>query len=122
MPWIMKAKLVYCLTSSPIQQYINCNQSNQSECFIRRLGFKEVDNNYKTLESPNLVTGLGAAVLSYCIHIQRCCSLYIVYMNSIQLDSLTAQPVLELIHSLKLFSFKPLNLKKIKVADNNLYM
>lgn len=75
---------------------------------------------YDTLEPPNLVTGLGASVLSYCIHIDSKCNLFILYVDTSPLDSLNMGPLLNLVKKMDI----PLKNTDVKLppASNNLYI
>lgn len=120
--FITKAKKLYCITSAPSSSYINTQKQDLPECFIRNLSFQQT-NHYlcEVLQSPNLITGICAAVLSYCIQIERPCSLYVTYIDSAPLDSITLRPIVNLL--------KQLNIVKIQsdcyakpVSASNLYM
>lgn len=120
--FITKAKHVYCITSAPSSSYINVQKQDLPECFIRKLTFQQT-NHYgcNVLESPNLVTGICAAVLSYCIQIEQPCSLYVAYIDSAPLDSITIRPIVSLLKQLNIVEIKSDCFAK-PVPSNNLYM
>lgn len=75
---------------------------------------------YDSLESPNLITGLGAAVLSYCVHVKLKCNLFVVYVDTSPLDSLNMGPLLNLIKKLDV-SLKNTHVQ-LSPSSSNLYM
>ncbi|KAJ3665464.1 hypothetical protein Zmor_000958 [Zophobas morio] len=110
--WLRKAKNIYAVVSEPISAYQNLNLSEKPETLIRKLSTDTADTfNCEKLESPNLVSGLGAGVVSYCIHSGLKSTLFVVYMDNSPLDSINTSPVVQLMKSLNL---------SVKAAASNL--
>lgn len=99
----------YSLREKPISLIKTLSNDDKSKTF-----------GYDTLESPNLITGLGAGILSYCIHMNFKCNLFIVYVDTSPVDSLNMGPLLNLIKKLDI----PLQNTDIKLtqSSSNLYM
>lgn len=75
---------------------------------------------YNRLESPNLVSGLGAGIMSFCVYKNKACALFVAYICSAPLDSVTARPIIELLSKLNIYKGE----YKIGVdtPSSNLYM
>lgn len=116
------AKNIYAFTSEPISAYQNVNLNEKPETLIRVVRTKsELDKtNYAKLESPNLVSGLGADVLSFCSHRGLDSILFVIYMDNSPLDSLNTRPVVDLFKSLKLPV--QLTLDNLNSVSSNLYL
>ncbi|CAH0553972.1 unnamed protein product [Brassicogethes aeneus] len=95
--WISNAKSVYTVTSDSISSYQNNDMHEKPEVVLRSLTNKSNTLGCINLEIPNLVTGLGASVLSYCKHFDLSCELFVVYMDNSPLDSRNTGPVLEMV-------------------------
>ncbi|XP_012225810.1 proteasome assembly chaperone 1 [Linepithema humile] len=81
----------------------------------------ELDRNIKSLEQPNLIFGVGAGVLSYSELRQMSAKLYILYIDSLAMDSKCAEPILQVLNNEMHCELQP------KFVDNffskgNLYM
>ncbi|KYB29278.1 uncharacterized protein PSMG1 [Tribolium castaneum] len=101
--WLRKAAHIYGLTSESAASYQNLQMSEKPETLIRKLSTEiNLFPNYKKLESPNLVSGLGADILSFCIHTGLKATLFVVYMDSSPLDSINTTPIIQLIKLLDL--------------------
>lgn len=116
------AKNIYALTSEPISAYQNVDLNDKPETLIRVVhtkgGLDKV--NYTKLESPNLVSGLGADVLSFCSQRGFNSILFVIYMDNSPLDSLNTRSVVNLFKSLKLPV--QLTLNNLNSVSNNLYL
>ncbi|XP_056631220.1 uncharacterized protein LOC130441522 [Diorhabda sublineata] len=120
--WILKAKIIYTIKSDSIYNYQNPFLLEKPAYIIKTISNIESNLSYTKLEQPNLVTGLGAAVLSYCIHQQiPKCTLIIIYLHQSQLDSFNSWPILDVFKKMGL-SIQHCTIKDRVVNMNNLYM
>ncbi|XP_049820518.1 uncharacterized protein LOC109599619 [Aethina tumida] len=119
--YILKAKFLYSMTSKAIVSYENPDLTNRSDTLIKCLSTNEANTyGYTKLESPNIITGLGANILSYSVHTNLQCSLFNAYMDNSPLDSRNSTPILNLIGKLG-FTVLPCDLK-MNAPAHNLYM
>lgn len=119
--FINKAKLIYCLTSLPLSSYIN-PEAIGTECCLRSLNFQQDDGLLiPKLENPNLVAGIGAAVLSFCVHNRRSCCLYVAYIDRVTIDSRTLSPLLELLRQINVLDVNASDVSAGSLSSN-LYM
>nr|CAI5868421.1 unnamed protein product [Callosobruchus analis] len=118
--WITRATKIYGITSESSGNYQTMDTGSKPPSIIRTLTSGSTDFNIPNLEPPNLITGLGANVLSYCIHLGLSCCLFIVYFDSSLLDSLNVGPLIELSKKLEL-PLKKSNIQ-ISVSTSNLYL
>ncbi|KAF5284262.1 hypothetical protein FQR65_LT00263 [Abscondita terminalis] len=116
--WLKSANSVYVITSGLLTSLQNSRAS--SPCVIRSLCYKTT-STYPKLEVPNMVTGLSASVLSYCIHIDRSCSLYIGFFDEASLDSLNTYALLNLLETFGLRLHKRYEFENSN-QSNNLYI
>lgn len=106
--------------SKPLALYVNHNSARNAETVIKSLTYLSTNQfNYSKLESPNLATGIAAAVMSYCIFKNKPCDLFIAYISAAPLDSVTAKPIIDLLRQLNVC--KDLKLSA-DVSSSNLYM
>lgn len=120
--WIEKAQNVYCISSKPQPLYIKRRAAETSDSFLRSITYKGANGfNCKKLESPNLATGIGAAVMSFCVFKNRACGLFVAFVSSAPLDSVTARPIVELLSRLNVFKESDLKIN-VSVPSSNLYM
>lgn len=120
--WIENAKNVYCVSTKPQPLYIQRGATENSETFLRSVTYKSAsDFNCRKLESPNLATGIGAAVMSFCVFRERPCGLFIAFVCSAPLDSVTAKPIVELLSRLNVCKESDLKVN-VTVPSSNLYM
>lgn len=119
-PWLNVAKSVFVVTSAPMIALQNCPLKEEVPCMIRMLSTAE-PRFYPKLETPNLVTGLSASILSYCIFKDLKCTLYVSFLDNEKLDSVNVEPILELLHQLGVGPLKNFT-SKFKLPSNNLYM
>lgn len=112
-------------------------------CFIKCLKFGNPGDIFSTyLEVPNLVTGISAGgtqflnfyltykhllfvsllVLSYCQHTNQPAVVYTCYTDHQNLDSTSAQPIVELFQKFKMATENPFVFKPVFKAGSNLYM
>lgn len=89
--------------------------------FIRSLAYNKKSTLSPKLESPNIVTGLGANFLAYSCFIDRPCELYIGYIDGTPLDSINSQPFVNLLEKLNLGKLEKC-VMDFKMPSNNLYM
>ncbi|KAJ8961644.1 hypothetical protein NQ314_005896 [Rhamnusium bicolor] len=119
--WITTAQNIFTITSESICNYQNISLSEKPVSLIRFLSNNVSETfGYNKLESPNLVSGLGASVLSYCIYLGLPCTLFIAYVDTSPLDSVNMGPVLNLLKRIKL-TVKSTKMK-ITSSSSNLYM
>jgi hypothetical protein len=120
--WLKVAKNIYAVTCEPIAAYQNLDLSEKPENLIRVLSTENAGDvfNCKKLESPNLVLGLGAEVLSFSSHTGLKSTLFVVYMDNSPLDSINTHSVIQLMKSLDL----PVKLavSKLNPSPSNLYL
>ncbi|XP_018579485.1 uncharacterized protein LOC108917406 [Anoplophora glabripennis] len=120
--WIRAAKHIYTITSESIYSYQNVNLYEKPVSLVKALSNDANSKGfgYSLLEPPNLVTGLGASVLSYCVHIKLKCNLFVMYVDTSPLDSLNMGPLLHLIKKLDI----PLKNTDVRLSpsSSNLYM
>ncbi|XP_044258416.1 uncharacterized protein LOC123007277 [Tribolium madens] len=119
--WLRKAAHIYALTSESAASYQNLQMIEKPETLIRKLSTESnCFPNYKKLESPNLVSGLGADVLSFSIHTGLKSTLFVVYMDNSPLDSINTSPIIQLIKLLDLnVNLSSTNLNPV---PSNLYL
>lgn len=121
-PFIDKAKNVYGITSSPIALYQSNDAPEDFTCFVRCLS---TGGDYKyifpKLQIPNLITGITANLMSYCIHNNRGCQLFIGYVEQAPLDSINSEPFLRLFGEIGLEIKSHYNMI-LQAPSNNLYM
>ncbi|KAJ8984731.1 hypothetical protein NQ317_004996 [Molorchus minor] len=119
--WIKTAKNVYTITSDSISNYQNINLPEKPFSLIRVLTNDTTNSfGYERLESPNLISGFGASVLTYCIHLGIKCTLFITYVDTSPLDSVNMGPLIGLLERIEI----PIthNELKITTSASNLYM
>ncbi|KAJ8945864.1 hypothetical protein NQ318_002703 [Aromia moschata] len=120
-PWIRKAKRTFTITSDSIGNYQNSNFTEKPVSLIRTVSNDPSKSfGYEKLESPNLVSGLGASVLSYCIHLDLKCTLFVLYIDTSPLGSVNMEPLLKLVTKLDI-PVKHTEMK-ISTSSSNLYM
>lgn len=75
---------------------------------------------YKNLEPPNLVSDFPANILSFCIHCDIKCSLFVIYTDLLPCDSLNTKPLVNVLNQL---NFQVANLYPVKplISSGNLY-
>ncbi|XP_050517009.1 uncharacterized protein LOC126891781 [Diabrotica virgifera virgifera] len=101
--WIQQAKIIYAITSESIHNYQNSLLFERPPFLIRILSNTDNDIKYAKLEQPNLITGLGSAVLSYCIHHSiKKCTLFVIYIDKSQQLSFNSTPILDVFKNTKL--------------------
>lgn len=115
------AKEVYAITSCSIGTYQNYEINEKPLSLIRILTNSEAMFPYQQLEQPNLVTGLGANILSFCLHYKLKCTLFIIYSDLLPSDSINTKPFLDIFN---LIGFPIVKLKKQQpiVSYGNLYI
>ncbi|GJQ69546.1 hypothetical protein Trydic_g6645 [Trypoxylus dichotomus] len=120
--FIEKAKKIHGITSSSIALYQGDNAPLESMCFIRSLSTVNGPKaDIPKLPIPNLVTGITANLLSYCVHTNRDCQLFIGFMEQAPLDSINSEPFLSLFKKIGLEIKSCYNLI-LQAPSNNLYM
>ncbi|CAG9861048.1 unnamed protein product [Phyllotreta striolata] len=118
--WIVTSKTIYTVTTDSIYNYQSTNNYKEKPVSLVRV-ISNVDKKRNNLEQPNLVTGLGATILEYCIHESiKKCTLYIIYMDKSPLDSFSCTPIFNVFTEIGI----PINNRNIKAREssNNLYM
>ncbi|CAH1118795.1 unnamed protein product [Phaedon cochleariae] len=114
--WIFIAENIYTITTDSICKYQNFDLVDHPSSVIRIISNSSTRNTleYVQLEPPNLVTGLGSSVLTYCIHMKmRKCTLFIAYMDISPLDFLNSGAILSLLKKLKI------KVRNSHIQDNN---
>ncbi|KAJ8920524.1 hypothetical protein NQ315_005393 [Exocentrus adspersus] len=119
--WIKTAKYVCAITSESIYNYQNDNLQEKPTSLVKMLTSNNKNKalDYGILECPNLVTGLGASILTYCLLAGVKCNLYVIYVDTAPLDSLNMKSLL------MLFSDLGISLKNTNISltpASNLYM
>ncbi|KAG5882133.1 hypothetical protein JTB14_005962 [Gonioctena quinquepunctata] len=122
--WISTARKTYAITSESINIYQDINLTEKPSSLIRMLSSNQNETiKYNKLQAPNLVTGLGANVLSYCIHIGLKCTLLIAYIDNAPLDSINIGILLELFRKLHIPVIKNVFNEHIEdISSSNLYI
>lgn len=118
---INNSKDIYGITSSPIALYQGEDITTDLTCFIRSLSTKNKTSDIPKLKIPNLITGITANLLSYCIHTKRDCQLFVGFIDAAPLDSINSEPFLNLFKQLRLDIKYYYNLVS-QAPSNNLYM
>lgn len=118
--WIKKATYVYSITISSIGLYRNYELPEKPPAIIRILTNDTMSWPYKNLEPPNLVSDLPANILSFCIHCNIKCSLFVIYSDLLPCDSLNTKSLVDILNQLNfpvtnLYSVKPL------ISSGNLF-
>ncbi|XP_066152143.1 proteasome assembly chaperone 1 [Euwallacea fornicatus] len=98
-PWINSAKYIHCITSSPISAFQTLERTSNEITFSRCIStdVKVPYNFCKKLEAPNLIQGLSASVLTYCICCKISASLWVIYMDNMPLDSANGAEIVKLL-------------------------
>lgn len=114
------------------EHMINFKPKISFEPFIRSLHTKEWELSVQApnLELPNTISGFAAAVISWCQANKKSALAYIIYIDSSHLDSIVAQPLLQLLKTSKFMnslvsaSPKPLQniLNKADLQCSNMYL
>lgn len=119
--WINKASKIYAVTSESVATYQSLEMLEKPETLIRKLSTETNSfGNYTKLESPNLISGLGADVLSFCIQLGLRSTLFVVYRDCSPFDSINTNPIIQLMKVLGL-NVK-LNLKNLNPITTNMYL
>lgn len=118
--WIKLANHVYSITISSIGLYRNYELTEKPPAIIRILTNDKKSWPYKNLEPPNLVSDLPANILSFCIHCDIKCSLFIIYTDLLPCDSLNTKPLVNVLNQL---NFQVANIYPVKplISSGNLY-
>ncbi|XP_066254254.1 proteasome assembly chaperone 1 [Euwallacea similis] len=97
-PWIKNAKYIHCITSSPVSAFQTLEKTSSEITFSRCISTDvEVPYNFcKRLEAPNLIEGLSASILTYCVCCNINASLWIIYMDNMPLDSANGAEIVKL--------------------------
>lgn len=97
---ISSAKSIICITCCHISNFKKKDIPTVPS-FLRMLTTKSGENICKSkepyLEQPNIIYGVTAGVLSYAQIMELPSVLYVLYTDSIVLDSLSAEPLLKLL-------------------------
>nr|XP_023025780.1 uncharacterized protein LOC111513786 [Leptinotarsa decemlineata] len=122
--WIKIAKHIYAVTSDSIYNYQNGDLYEKPSALLRMLSNDPEEKIHcGQLETPNLVTGLGANVLSYCIHTELKCTLFIAYVDNSPLDSANIGVLLDLFTRLDIpVSKKVITERGEDLSSSNLYI
>lgn len=118
--WIQRSKQIYILTSTALAFYQGANNEVDNIYFLATKKNVQLDN-YKKLNAPNLVTGFGASIFSYCAHIKKDCILFVSYVSYVPIDTLSAKPFINLLQFLEIGSLLSFKINK-SIANHNLYM
>ncbi|KAK5638008.1 hypothetical protein RI129_012303 [Pyrocoelia pectoralis] len=105
-PWIKCAAEVIILTTA-----------SDLPSGIKQLSYK-MRSIHPKLDVPNLVTGISASVFSYCVHINKNCSLFKVFLDEAPLDSINTVPLLNLIKTLGLNVLKMYKFQETSCYSN----
>ncbi|KAK9881948.1 hypothetical protein WA026_018142 [Henosepilachna vigintioctopunctata] len=97
-PFLKKIKQIYTITSSTLMSYCEKSKKKENlECFVESLSTKNSYNfGVRKLIAPNLISGLGSNIFSYCIYNNLICSSFIFYLNNTPPDSINSKPIIEL--------------------------
>ncbi|XP_044738743.1 proteasome assembly chaperone 1 [Chrysoperla carnea] len=106
-PWIENSKQVVCFLTQKMVEYLTRLSQEKPAILLRML---QVSNSNELmdklpvpiLEQPNIITGKLAAVISYRLHIDKPGTIFICYLDQIELDSTTAEPLLSLLNKLNI--------------------
>lgn len=102
--------------------YVNYRSLENSDTIVRSLVYKgATDLGYSKLESPNLATGMAAAVMSFCAYKDKACALFIIFVSSAPLDLISAKPISELLVKLKVIKEGEYKIN-VNIPCSNLYM
>lgn len=128
-PVVESTNHVVVLTS---EHMINFKPKISFEPFIRSLHTSawKLHVQATNLELPNTISGLAAAVMSWCQAKKKSALVYIIYIDSSHLDSIVAQPLLQLLKTSKFMNLlvsatpKPLQniLNKAELQYSNMYL
>lgn len=120
-PLINSSKHVYGVTSAPITKYQGGEDLTDITCTIQMLhNTHKPEINYPILQVPNMITGITANLLSYCVHTNRDCQIFIGFFDTAPMDSVSARPFLELFKKIGIHSDKTF-LLTMRAPSNNLY-
>ncbi|XP_054273389.1 proteasome assembly chaperone 1-like [Macrosteles quadrilineatus] len=112
-PYIEKAGHTIVLTSENMSSY---KPRSDLSSFIRSLSTKDcsLKSQAQSLELPNTMSGFPAAVLSWCQAKNKSAVVYVLYTESSSLDSICAQPVLQMLKSSPFVKVPPSSNEKLK--------
>lgn len=119
--WINISKEIYVLTSTSLAFYQGANNDIDNIYFLSTKKNEKLLNGYKKLNAPNLVTGFGTAIFSYCSHIKKDCTLFNSYVSYVPIDTLSSKPFIDLLQFLHIGNLLPFKINK-SAATHNLYM
>ena len=121
-PLINISEHVYGITSAPVTKYQGAADLTDIACTIRTLhNAHKPEINYPILPVPNMVTGITANLLSYCVHTNRECQIFVGFFDAAPVDSINSRPFLELFKKMGVQSDKTF-LLTMQAPSNNLYM
>ncbi|XP_047356186.1 proteasome assembly chaperone 1 isoform X1 [Vespa velutina] len=93
------SKSIYLITWRHVSQYKSANIPNVPS-FLRCLYTKNASDLCKShkeiLEKPNIIYGVAAGILSFAQMMEYQSVLYVLYTDSFVLDSLAAEPLIEI--------------------------
>lgn len=121
-PWLNKAKSIHGVTSALISTFQPSEilRENSPITFTRCLtNLDNVPYSFcKRLETPNVAKELGASVLTYCIHSNVKCSLWVIFTDNTPIDSINSSEIVKLLKKLGFGVKEP----KVSISESNLYM
>lgn len=97
--WLEVADEVVAVSFQPSVMHKGTSGSDAEEvCFIRSINGQL--SQIPKLDAPNVVTGLAGGALSYRKFKDQTASVYVCYLDSCVLDSISAKPILRLLKAL----------------------
>ncbi|XP_030755704.1 uncharacterized protein LOC115882023 [Sitophilus oryzae] len=118
-PWLKKAKTIHAITTELINNLKPAEKYRDVVTVTKCLTNSSELPYGSRLETPNLIQGLGATVLTYCLCQKHQAYLWIVYTDHLPLDSMNSAELI------KLLKFLGLDIKvsfKESPVVSNLYM
>ncbi|CAD7092094.1 unnamed protein product [Hermetia illucens] len=99
--WLQIAKRVITISIQPQVLYKGIDWSDvKSFVFIR--GINSEMEDIKELEAPNFITGVSAGAAYWRYHKNLSISSYVAYIDSEDLDAVSTEPILKLLHGIDL--------------------
>ncbi|XP_062564393.1 uncharacterized protein LOC134227125 isoform X2 [Armigeres subalbatus] len=114
--WLDKAEEVIAISFQPsVMHKGTTGNDSEQVCFIRSINGQL--SKIQKLEAPNVITGLAGGALSYRKFKDQKASVYVCFLDSCVLDSVSAKPILGLLKSLSIDCDDSYQLK-FKVGSN----
>ncbi|XP_058118013.1 proteasome assembly chaperone 1 [Anopheles ziemanni] len=100
--WLEATESVITISLLPAVMYKGASEREQEQvCFIKALNKNVSLADIGQLEAPNVITGVAGGAVSYRKFLGKDAAAYACFLDSVELDSVSSEPILRLLKALR---------------------